>query len=126
MKWMALDECIIHDIDLSTFEEHSNHDQVTLFHNNATAEFSCTCEINHDLLREITGSDISSNNDIVGYTVFGQMPYLEQSKRHKKKRINKKWLKRYGYVTKFKTVKLENLYFKPGTNEFTCDLVKEG
>lgn len=32
-----------------------------------------------------------------GFTVCYDGTYLEQARRHKKKRINKKWAKRYGY-----------------------------
>lgn len=34
---------------------------------------------------------------------------LVQVRRHKKRRINKKWAKRYGYITKFRTVNIENI-----------------
>lgn len=29
-------------------------------------------------------------------------PYMARARRHKKRRIDKKWLKRYGYVMKYK------------------------
>ena len=34
----------------------------------------------------------------------------EQARKHKKKRINKKWLKKYGYKTKYKKVKTTTKY----------------
>ena len=39
-------------------------------------------------------------NDLMGgYTVIVTTKQV-QRRRHKKKRINKKWIKRYGYITK--------------------------
>lgn len=43
------------------------------------------------------------NIQILPDAVLGENPYLVQVRTHKKKRINKKWAKRYGYVTKYKT-----------------------
>ena len=44
-------------------------------------------------------------------------PYQEQRRKHKKKRINKKWAKRYGYVTKFRTWRIKEMTFT-GKNNF--------
>ena len=43
------------------------------------------------------------NIQILPDALLGESPYLIQVRTHKKKRINKKWAKRYGYVTKYKT-----------------------
>ena len=43
------------------------------------------------------------NIQILPDTLLGENPYLIQARTHKKKRINKKWAKRYGYVTKYKS-----------------------
>lgn len=43
------------------------------------------------------------NIQILPDAVLGENPYLVQVRTHKKKRINKKWAKRYGYITKYKT-----------------------
>lgn len=43
------------------------------------------------------------NIQILPDTLLGENPYLTQVRTHKKKRINKKWAKRYGYVTKYKS-----------------------
>ena len=43
------------------------------------------------------------NIQILPDVLLGKNPYLIQARTHKKKRINKKWAKRYGYVTKYKT-----------------------
>lgn len=54
------------------------------------------------------------NIQILPDTLLGENPYLTQVRTHKKKRINKKWAKRYGYVTKYKsfnTIVLNNTIF---------------
>jgi hypothetical protein len=54
------------------------------------------------------------NIQILPDTLLGENPYLTQVRTHKKKRINKKWAKRYGYVTKYKsfnTVVFNNTVF---------------
>ena len=38
-----------------------------------------------------------------------EIPKVVQARTHKKQRINKKWAKKYGYVTKFRNYKLENV-----------------
>ena len=43
------------------------------------------------------------NIQILPDVLLGKNPYLIQARTHKKKRINKKWAKRYGYVTKYKS-----------------------
>lgn len=43
------------------------------------------------------------NIQILPDTLLGEAPYLIQARIHKKKRINKKWAKRYGYTTKYKS-----------------------
>lgn len=58
-----------------------------------TCEATFTCEnavINENLLSELFLPKKSNTFDLQ-YTV------MVQARRHKKKRINKKWLKRYGY-----------------------------
>ena len=54
------------------------------------------------------------NIQILPDTLLGENPYLTQVRTHKKKRINKKWAKRYGYVTTYKsfnTIVLNNTIF---------------
>jgi hypothetical protein len=43
------------------------------------------------------------NIQILSDGLLGESPYLIQARTHKKKRINKKWAKRYGYITKYKS-----------------------
>lgn len=76
-----------------------------IMQNSAELSFEC-CTINYDLLRELT---CPKNTESFSVTAF--RPYETQAKRHKKKRINKKWAKRYGYVTKLKPFKINNLKF---------------
>ena len=59
----------------------------------STVEFSYKADINMDLIQKICGCDIAQKND--NWTLT-QVKY-EQIRRHKKKRINKKWAKKYGY-----------------------------
>lgn len=50
------------------------------------------CEINQELWQKfIVGNPMNFTTEFYGY-----IPTLVQAKTHKKKRINKKWLKRYG------------------------------
>lgn len=43
------------------------------------------------------------NIQILPDALLGVNPYLIQARTHKKKRINKKWAKRYGCITKYKS-----------------------
>ena len=43
------------------------------------------------------------NIQLLPDAILGENSYLIQVRTHKKKRINKKWAKRYGYVTKYKS-----------------------
>ena len=54
------------------------------------------------------------NIQLLPDAILGENSYLIQVRTHKKKRINKKWAKRYGYVTKYKsfnTVVFNNTVF---------------
>lgn len=64
-------------------------------------EFSAECQFNTDVLRELFGVGPTINSK--GYDVTYR--YYVQKRKHKKKRINKKWLKRYGMQEKFITLK---------------------
>ena len=58
---------------------------------------------------KLTGIDLAHGKSVTAATLIGRTPYQVQRRRHKKKRINKKWAKRYGYVTKFREYRLENV-----------------
>ena len=76
---------IIEDVTRSIFKDRS---------------FSCStyAEVNADVLEKLFGK---ISNDPKPSKVT--LTYLKQSRRHRKRRINKKWLKRYGYVHVTKT-----------------------
>ena len=72
--------------------------------------FSADCEINDGLLQKLLGCDLSQLGDM--YDI--QYDRLVRVRRHKKKRIDKKWEKRYGY-------KLEHITLKGYKVEFNAD-----
>lgn len=65
------------------------------------ATFSCeNTTIHQDLFNELCKPSTS-----LGFTIEGETPILIQARWHKKARIRKKWLKRYGYKEdKVKTI----------------------
>lgn len=77
-----------------------------------SAEFEFETEIDAHLFQKLVGLDLSNQSDITSFNCIFKQPYQEQVRKHKKKRINKKWAKRYGYRTKFKTYQLENVQFE--------------
>lgn len=54
-------------------------------------------------LREIVGMMIEDGRYFV--EKYAEIPKIVQVRKHKKKRINKKWAKRYGYKTIYETKK---------------------
>ena len=80
----------------------------------ASAEFSLECEINAPFFEKLCGYPRSGAES---YTLTCKVPYQKQIRRHKKKRINKKWAKRYGYKTMFNDVTLEDVQFANGDGE---------
>ena len=78
----------------------------------ADAEISFECDIDTSLFAKLTGVDLAQGRDATCASVIFQKPYQDQRKHHKKKRINKKWAKRYGYVTKFKTYHMEDVHIE--------------
>lgn len=82
------------------------------------AEANFECDIDAKTLKKLTGIDLAHGSDITDCTVLFHQPVQIQVRRHKKKRINKKWAKRYGYKTAFKSIKLEEAYVEPNENGF--------
>jgi len=86
-----------------------------------TCEATFTCEnamINENLLSELFMPEKSNTFDLQ-YTI------MVQARRHRKKRINKKWLKRYGYKPQQMMSKGWELgEYNTQTGE--CELVKRG
>lgn len=79
--------------------------------NPAFSELTLECDVNADILKKLTGIDLAHENDMSCCSMELVSPYQVQKRRHKKKRINKKWAKRYGYKTKFKTVSIQDCAF---------------
>ena len=71
-------------------------------------EMTYVVTVNESLFKKLT---MCEDPEAASYTLICRCPYMIPKRRHKKKRINKKWAKRYGYVTKFKNVKLEDVNF---------------
>ncbi len=85
----------------------------------AEAECTLECEIDTPMYNRLIGFDASPFPDATGFSVVFSSPYQAQRRRHKKKRINKKWAKRYGYVTKYKKYRLNEVYFRDaGKDEY--------
>lgn len=80
-------------------------------------ELTFDCDVNLDMAKRIFGLDLANSG--MSCSMELQSPYQIQKRRHKKKRINKKWAKRYGYITIFKSVKLRDCSFV--TNEDSID-----
>ena len=59
-------------------------------------EFSTEDKVDAGLLKKLVENDLA-NDTPAGFTLQYHTTHLEQIRRHKKKRINKKWAKRYGY-----------------------------
>lgn len=73
-------------------------------------EVSFECEVNAQAFSKLIGVDLANSGDLTSFTVECVKPYQIQIRRHRKKRINKKWAKRYGYKTVFKTVKITDVH----------------
>lgn len=74
------------------------------------AEFTVEAEIDAPMFYGLCG--IPPMTNIQTFTLQYQRPVTEQVRKHKKKRINKKWAKRYGYRTVLKTYQIDNVRFK--------------
>ena len=71
--------------------------------NLADAELEFEAEIDIPMLHRFsTTIDTSILSGAQSMSVVYSEPYQVQRRTHKKKRINKKWAKRYGYETKFR------------------------
>lgn len=64
----------------------------------ASADFTMEATINGDLFAALCGVDMARGKD---FTVEFDKPVSVQVRYHRKKRINKKWAKRYGCKTIF-------------------------
>jgi hypothetical protein len=85
-------------------------------------EFEMTSEINQSTLDILVGTPAADS-----FTFTYEGTCLEQIRRHKKKRINKKWAKRYGYRAVPCTYQADNAKLSDsndGTIEFRTDTLK--
>lgn len=73
---------------------------------------------------KLLAADFAKNCDL-SYSMQFCEPYQEQNRRHKKKRINKKWAKRYGFRTKFKKFRFNEVSIVPKPN-FEFEFVGKG
>ena len=87
----------------------------------ANAEFEMEAEIDVPLLHKLAGVDLAAHGAQSFSAEFSE-PYQEQRRKHKKKRINKKWAKRYGYVTKFRKFRIKEISFI-GKNQFEFEAI---
>ena len=99
-------------------EQYQN--QNDLFPQNMT-EFTANFQFNPDDIRLLMGIGPTHNTN--GYDVT--YVYLIQKRRHKKNRINKKWLKRYGVSEKFITLKGCEVVRNKDDIEFTVKGAKD-
>lgn len=81
--------------------------------NPAAAELSLEGELNVDLFKQLTGVNLLQNNFVSGCSLELKSPRPgRQIRRHRKRRINKKWAKRYGYTTEFESITLRDCTIK--------------
>lgn len=73
-----------------------------------SAEFSIEAEIDSSLYSRHIGVAPGLADT---FSITFKEPYQVQRRKHKKKRINKKWAKKYGYITKFKTYQVDEVHF---------------
>lgn len=73
-----------------------------------SAEATFECEINTPLFEKLFGVDLAKGVS-QSFALECKAPYKVQKKRHKKWRTNKKWAKRYGYITKFKDIRITDI-----------------
>lgn len=82
-------------------------------------EITFECDVDPSVLsRIIGGMDLAHREDITSYTLIGKYPRRIQARHHKKKRINKKWAKRYGYKTVYEDVRITDLHFNHDDSRF--------
>lgn len=91
---MQGDECIRlgEGVAETDFAESSDESTPMIYNLNGSAELSGIVNVNQDLLNDLVAPSIPTNN----FTMEYDMPIMIQARWHKKARIRKKWLKRFG------------------------------
>ena len=91
----------------------------------ASEEVTFECEVDSALLEKLTGRNPVPMSR--SFTVKTSAPYKVQIRRHRKKRINKKWAKRYGYKTMLRVVELSDATMVPvGLDDLEFDIIGKG
>lgn len=83
----------------------------------ASAELKFEADINIPLVHKIAGVDLTYPG-VQSISAEFSEPYQVQRRKHRKKRINKKWAKRYGYVTKYRKWRINEVSFMSNGLEF--------
>ena len=78
-------------VDLSQAESTKVKSVTPIFSANEAMSFNCEMTMNKNLMQQLCYLSVSDNYDLETY-----IPIMIQARWHKKPRIRKKWLKRYG------------------------------
>lgn len=93
---------------------------VNIFHNSLSGEITLeNCKINESLFNQYFRP--TYQNPLFSY----ELSYAIPVKSHKKKRIFKKWLKRYGVKIDHMTLDFQVKTYDTQTSEFACEMTKE-
>lgn len=95
-----LGDALCGDIEIDTLSPNETPDIIYNFNNTASASFSC-----ETTFVDLSCLDYKPFDPTKNFNIEHNVPVLVQARWHKKKRINKKWLKRYGM--KSDTVKIK-------------------
>lgn len=102
-----------------SFEPYNLPEYITNIYSplSTSKEISFECDVNPQLYEKLIGIDLAHHHDLTNFiTIECKTPYQVQIRKHKKKRVNKKWAKRYGYKTRFKTVRITDAKFESKTD----------
>ena len=96
--------------EIISFDEMPNGIKNINFPLSANDEMIMEFEVDVNMFNKLCGFDIAEGKDTI--SLYLSTPYRVQKRKHKKKRINKKWVKRYGYDIKFKYINIGDCTFK--------------
>lgn len=103
---ISLTDLKLNSISLEKLPQYSRRINIPI---SASADFEVEADIDSRAFSKVFGLDPDYSVD--SFSMTFKKPYQEQVRKHKKKRINKKWAKRYGYRTKFKTYQVDEVHF---------------
>ena len=121
VKLMDVSDAVITMVEVN---EDGEKFEKTLYPINREIEFSATLETTPGIFDELT-KRVDPNEFTIKYTKY------VQARRHHKRRINKKWLKKYGYKEKIMVIDGLNITHKEINEEgdiicqYTITLEKE-